>query len=88
MKLSDGFTKTVPSICIFVFYALSFMALTMALKRIDVSVAYAIWSGIGTALIAIIGAVHFKEPMTMIKAVSVGIIIIGVVGLNITGIKH
>ncbi len=88
MKLSDGFTKTVPSICIFVFYALSFMALTMTLKRIDVSVAYAIWSGIGTALIAIIGAVHFKEPMTMIKTVSVGIIIIGVVGLNITGIKH
>jgi small multidrug resistance pump len=44
MKLSDGFTKTVPSICIFVFYAISFMALTMALKRIDVSVAYAIWS--------------------------------------------
>jgi small multidrug resistance pump len=88
MKLSEGFTRTVPSIFIFVFYALSFMALTMALKRIDVSVAYAIWSGVGTALIAIIGVVHFREPMTLIKVVSVGMIIIGVVGLNITGIKH
>ena len=88
MKLSEGFTRTVPSILIFVFYALSFMALTMALKRIDVSVAYAIWAGVGTALIAIIGAVHFREPMTLIKVVSIGMIIIGVVGLNITGIKH
>jgi len=88
MKLSEGFTRTVPSILIFVFYVLSFMALTMAIKRIDVSVAYAIWSGIGTALIAIIGVVHFREPMPLIKVVSVGMIIIGVVGLYITGIKH
>ncbi len=88
MKLSEGFTRTVPSILIFVFYVLSFMALTMALKRIDVSVAYAIWSGVGTALIAIIGIVHFREPLTLIKVVSVGLIIIGVVGLNINGIKH
>ena len=64
------------------------MALTMAIKMIDVSGAYAIWSGVGTALIAIIGAVHFREPMTLIKVVSVGMIIVGVVGLNITGIKH
>ncbi len=88
MKLSEGFTRTVPSILIFVFYVLSFMALTMALKRIDVSVAYAIWSGVGTALIATIGVVHFREPLTLIKVVSVGLIIIGVVGLNINGIKH
>jgi len=88
MKLSEGFTRIVPSILIFVFYVLSFMALTMALKRIDVSVAYAIWAGVGTALIAIIGVVHFREPLTLIKVVSVGLIIIGVVGLNINGIKH
>ncbi len=88
MKLSEGFTRVVPSILIFVFYLLSFMALTMALKRIDVSVAYAIWAGVGTALIATIGVVYFREPLTLIKVVSVGMIIIGVVGLNINGIKH
>ena len=88
MKLSEGFTRTVPSILIFVFYVLSFIALTMTLKRIDVSVAYAIWAGAGTALIAIIGTIHFREPMTLIKVVSLGMIIIGVVGLNINGIKH
>ena len=88
MKLSEGFTRTVPSIFIFVFYALSFIALTMALKRIDVSIAYAIWSGVGTALIAVIGTVHFREPMTLIKALSLCMIIIGVVGLYLTGIRH
>jgi small multidrug resistance pump len=48
MKLSEGFTKLVPSALKFVFYAASFVALTFALKGIDVSISYAIWSGIGT----------------------------------------
>ena len=55
MKLSEGLTKTIPSILIFIFYGLSLSLLTLALKSIPVSVAYAIWSGIGTALIAVIG---------------------------------
>jgi len=88
MKLSEGFARLVPSILIFVFYALSFFALTMTLKKIDLSVAYAIWAGVGTALIALIGVVHFKEPLTLIKMVSIGMIIIGVVGLNLNGINH
>ena len=88
MKLSEGFEKLVPSILIFVFYALSFSALTIALKTIDVSIVYAIWSGIGTALIATIGILYFKESVTLLKFVSIGLIIIGVVGLNLTGMKH
>ncbi|MCP4411382.1 MAG: multidrug efflux SMR transporter, partial [Gammaproteobacteria bacterium] len=88
MKLSDGLTKLVPSILIFVFYGLSFLVFTMAIKKIDLSVAYAIWAGTGTALIALIGITHFKEPLTLIKIVSLGLIIIGVVGLNISGPKN
>lgn len=88
MKLSEGFAKLVPSILIFVFYALSFTALTIALKTIDVSVVYAIWSGIGTALIATIGILYFKESVTILKFASIGLIIIGVVGLNLSGMKH
>ena len=88
MKLSEGFAKLVPSILIFVFYALSFIALTIALKTIDVSVVYAIWSGIGTALIATIGILYFKESVTILKFASIGLIIIGVVGLNLSGMKH
>lgn len=85
MKLSDGFSKLWPSVGVVVFYLLSLAALTLVLKKIDVSVAYAIWSGLGTALIACIGFFYFKEPATALKMVSIALIIAGVVGLNISG---
>jgi small multidrug resistance pump len=87
MKLSEGFSKLTPSISIFVFYAMSFCLLTLALKTIDVSLAYAIWSGLGTALIAIIGYSYFHEAMTFLKVASILLIIIGVIGLNLTGAR-
>jgi small multidrug resistance pump len=68
MKLSDGFSKLTPSILMFIFYGLSFALFVLALKRIDVSVAYAIWSGLGVLLIAIVGTLYFKEPMTALKS--------------------
>jgi small multidrug resistance pump len=88
MKLSEGFTKILPSILLFVFYILSFVMLTLALRKIDVSVAYAVWSGVGTALIATIGVLWFKEPATALKLISLGLIIVGVVGLNLSGGTH
>ena len=88
MKLSSGFTRPGPSGLLFVFYAASFTALTLALKKIDVSVAYAVWSGIGTALIAAIGVVWFRETVTAIKVISLLLIVAGVVGLNLSGAKH
>lgn len=88
MKMSDGFTKLIPSILIFVFYAASFIALTMALKKIDVSVAYAIWAGVGTSLIMIIGVLYFKEPLTMLKVLCISLIITGIVGLHLSGAKQ
>jgi len=83
MKLSHGFTRLTPSVLIFVFYAISFISLTYAVKKIDVSVSYAIWSGVGTALIAMIGVYYFKESMTTLKFFSIILIILGVIGLNI-----
>jgi small multidrug resistance pump len=83
MKLSEGLTRLYPSILIFVFYVPAFVALTLALKRIDVSIAYAIWSGVGTVLIAVIGAVYFQEPLTSLKLVFIGLIVLGVIGLNL-----
>ena len=87
MKLSRGFTELLRSILIFVFYAVSFVSLTFAIKKIDMSVSYAIWSGIGTALIAIIGVYYFKESMTLLKVTSLILIIIGVIGLNLQEFK-
>jgi small multidrug resistance pump len=88
MKLSEGFTKLGPSILLVVFYTLSFGMLTLALKRLEVSIAYAVWSGVGTALIAAIGVLWFKEPVTALKLISLGLIIIGVMGLNLSGGAH
>ncbi|MDH3598696.1 MAG: multidrug efflux SMR transporter [Candidatus Tectomicrobia bacterium] len=88
MKLSNGFTKLVPSMLIFVFYAFSFILLTFTLKHINVSIAYAVWAGMGTALIAAIGMVYFAEPMTGFKLVCVGLIIVGVAGLNLVSTGH
>ena len=82
MKLSEGFTKLAPSILLFLFYLASFVLLTFALKKIEVSVAYTIWAGVGTALIAIIGIMYFKEAATATKFISILFIIIGVIGLS------
>lgn len=83
MKLSAGFTKIIPSVLIFVFYVLAFGALTLTLKKLDVSVVYAIWSGLGTALVSVIGIVFFRESVNAAKIASICLIIAGVVGLNL-----
>jgi small multidrug resistance pump len=88
MKLSQGFTRTLPSVLMFLFYGLSLSALTLALKTIDVSVAYAVWSGLGTALIATIGVLWMKEPLNALKVVSLMLIIIGVIGLHVSGTEQ
>jgi len=88
MKFSEGFTKIIPSILMFVFYLASLAALTLALKKIDVSVAYAVWAGLGTALIATIGIVYFSESATLLKIISILLIIAGVVGLHLSGAKN
>ena len=83
MNLLSNFTKLISSISIFVFYAASFVALTFAIKKIEISVAFAVWSGVGTALIALIGILYFKEAATMLKIASIFLIIAGVVGLKV-----
>jgi len=87
MKLSGGFKEMVPSVLVFVFYGFSFTAFIYALKTIDLSITYAIWAGLGLALIAAIGILYFKEPMTVQRMVFVGLILIGVIGLSLSGVK-
>ncbi len=84
MKLSEGFSNLVPSVLVIFFYALSIIALTFAVNRLDVSVAYAVWSGMGTALVAMIGLWFFRESVTSVKVVALGLIIVGVVMLHLT----
>lgn len=88
MKYSDGLTKIVPSILMVFFYATSFTFLAFALKSLDVSVAYAIWSGMGIILITIIGFFYFGEPVSGLKIFAILLIVAGVVILNFTGKAH
>ena len=81
MKLSRGFAEPIPSIAVPIFYVLSAAAVILALKRLDLSVTYAIWSGVGTALAAMIGIAYFREPFTLFKLLSIGLVVLGVVGL-------
>lgn len=88
MKLSNGLSRLIPSVLVFVFYAASFVAFSIALKRIEVSVAYAIWAGIGTAAIAIIGILYFSESATALKLLSIALIVAGVIGLNLGDARY
>ena len=82
VKLSQGFTRPIPSGLLFVFYALSFALMTIAVKKIDISVSYAIWSGAGTAAIALIGVLWFRETLSVVQMASIVLIIAGVIGLR------
>ena len=85
MKLSRGFAELIPSVAVPVFYVLSAAAVIMALKRLDLSVTYAIWSGVGTALAAMIGIAYFREPLTLFKMASLLLVVLGVIGLTLAG---
>ncbi|MXV40225.1 DMT family transporter [Bacillus subtilis] len=86
MKLSSGFTKLIPSLLLIFFYGGSLFFLTLTLKSIDVSVAYAVWSGMGIVLITVVGFLFFQEHVSVMKVISIGLIIAGVVSLNL--IEH
>jgi small multidrug resistance pump len=88
MKLANGFTAFWPSVGVFVCYAGALVGLTLVLRSIDLSIAYAIWAGAGTALIAAIGIVLFREPATTLKIVSLAFVVVGVVGLQLSSVHH
>ncbi len=85
MKLSAGFAKALPTVLMGLSYCVCFGFMTLAIRKIDVSVAYAIWSGVGIALIAVIGVCCFHEPVTLPKVVGLLAIIGGIVALNLAG---
>ena len=83
MKFAEGFTKLWPSVFVFVFYGASLGLLVLVLEKFEVSIAYAIWASLGTALIAIIGILFFNEPVSVTKVISILLIIAGILGLEL-----
>ncbi len=88
LRMSDGFSRPMPSAIVVVGYGISFWFLALALKDIPVSLTYAIWSGVGTALVAIAGVLAFGETMNAMKLASLAIIVLGVAGLSAAGGAH
>jgi small multidrug resistance pump len=88
MKLSNGFSNLYASILTFVFWGISFSVFIYALKYFDLSFAYAIWAGMGIMLVSVIGMTYFREPVSLLKIVSICVIVLGVVLLNISDLLH
>ena len=83
MKLSNNFANPLPSVLLFLCYGSSFTLFTFALKYWQLSVAYAVWSGVGTALTAIIGILVFGEVLKAVHFGGIACIIAGVVMMNL-----
>jgi small multidrug resistance pump len=85
LRFSDGFTKLWPALGSTLGYALSIYLLALVVKHLEVSLVYAVWAGIGTAAIAVIGMAALDETVSALKIASIAMVIVGVVGLNVSG---
>jgi small multidrug resistance pump len=86
LKISEGFSKLVPSIIVVIGYCAAFYFLSQALKRgMQIGVAYGIWSAVGVAAIAIIGVLFLDEKLTLIQVGGIGLVILGVLALELGG---
>jgi small multidrug resistance pump len=83
MRLSEGFSRLTPSVLIFVFYAGSFGLNVLVIRVLGLSITYAVWSGVGTLATAMIGWLYFNEPATALKMASAGLIVMGVMGMQL-----
>ena len=85
LKASDGFSKLIPSILFVVFAIASLALLNAALKSLPVGTAYAVWTGIGAAGTALVGMLVMGEAFTLSRIGFIGLILIGVIGLQLSG---
>lgn len=84
LKVTEGFKKVLPTIGVVLGYAIAFYALSLSLKTLPIGTAYAIWSGVGTALTAIVGIIIYKEGFNLKKFFGLLLIIGGVILLNLS----
>ena len=83
MELSKSLTRWrwIPPMLLFYVFAL--IGLALALRTMEVGIAYAVWAGVGTLLIAVLGVIFFNESISPLKVVSIALVVAGVVGLNL-----
>lgn len=83
LKAADGFTRLTPSLVVIVGYACSFYFLSLTLRGIPLGIAYAVWSGVGLALVSLIGWIVYQQALDAPALIGIGLIVAGVVVLNL-----
>jgi len=83
LKASDGFTRLGPSVVVIVGYAVAFYCLSLTLRTVPLGVAYAIWSGVGVALVTVIGWFVYHQHLDTPAFFGIGLIVVGVIILNL-----
>ena len=86
LKQSHGITRVAPTVGFAICALISFGLLTLALPHLEVGSAYAVWTGIGAAGTALVGMAVLGESVSVMKLVSIGLILAGVIGLNLSGV--
>ena len=86
LKQSHGITRLWPTVGFAICALISFALLTTALKKLEVGPAYAVWTGLGAAGTAVVGMWALGESVSTVKLVSIGLILAGVIGLNLSGV--
>jgi small multidrug resistance pump len=83
LKLSDGFTRILPSVIVVIGYGASFYLLSISLKVIPIGLAYAIWSGVGIVLTVIAGILIWRETLDWARIIGIIFIILGILVINL-----
>ena len=86
LKQSHGITRLWPTVGFAICALISFGLLTIALRSLDVGPAYATWTGLGAAGTAVVGMAWLNDEVSVVKLVSIGLIIVGVIGLSLAGV--
>ena len=84
LKASEGFSRLWPTVSFVVLLVLSMGGLAVALRTLPVGIAYAVWTGVGASLTAVLAVALFDETMSVVKIVSLVLIVAGIVGLNLS----
>jgi len=88
LKQSKSFTRLLPTVGFALFALCSFGLLTLALRRLEIGPAYAVWTGVGAAGTVIYGMVFLNESVSTLKILSIALVVAGVAGLNLAGGTH
>ena len=87
LPVSQNFSKVIPTICLAIFYLISFYLMTFVMDKLPIAIVYATWSGLGVFTIAILGYVFFKQTLAWQAVAGLFLIVIGVILVNSFTVK-